>query len=132
MVLKWKSRDGWEKIERSGPKDRCSYVVRKIHSACESSCRRKETGSCCSSSLYLGLAKDPAVLLSLLQRENLSLLLEYLARALKHHLEALLALGSVLLEALNSELLNAVLDLLPATAQRGNLGALGEGGLIGR
>jgi len=109
----------------------CGDVGRKVRSAYESDCHRKETASCCSSSLYLGLAKDPTVLLRLLQRENLSLFLEYLARALKHHLEALLALGSVLLEALNSELLNAVLDLLPATAQRGNFGALREGGLIG-
>jgi len=110
----------------------CGDVVRKIRSACESDCQRKGTESCCSSSLYLGLAKNPAVLLRLLQRENLSLLLKHLARALEHHLEALLALSSILLEALNGELLNAVLDFLPATAQRGNLGALGKSGLIGR
>ena len=110
----------------------CGDVGRKIRGASEPDCQRKETGGYCSSSLYLDLAKDPAVLLRLLQRQDFSLLLEHLARALKHHLEALLALSSVLLEALNSELLDAVLDLLPATAQRGDLGALGEGGLIGR
>jgi len=41
-------------------------------------------------------------------------------------LEPLLALSSVLPEALDERILNAVLDLLPPTAQRGDLGRLLE------
>ena len=77
-----------------------------------------------SSYLGLHLAQDLAVLLQL---EQLSLFLEDLSCPLKHHLEALLAFGRVLLEALDSELLDAFLDLLPAAAERRNLCSLGEG-----
>jgi len=73
----------------------------------------------------LGLGEDRALLLQL---QQLPLLFKDFASLLKHHLKALLALGGILLEALDGELLNTVLDLLPATAQGGNLGALSEGG----
>lgn len=64
----------------------------------------------------LCVSQNLAVLLRLLELKNLPLLLEDLARPLKDHLEALLTLCSVLLEALDGKLLDAVLDLLPATA----------------
>jgi hypothetical protein len=81
------------------------------------------------STSHLGLPQDAAVLL---QRQNVSLLLEDLSRALEHHLKPLLAGLCVLLEAIDGELLDAVLDLLPPPAKRCNLGALDEVGFVGR
>lgn len=71
--------------------------------------------------LYLGLAQDRALLL---QPQDLALLLEDLSRLLEDHLKTLLALGGVLLEALDSELLDAVPNLLPASAKRRDLSSL--------
>ena len=80
-------------------------------------------------SLYPGLLQNLAVLL---QATHLALLLEHLPAHLEHHLEALFSLSGVLLEAVDGELLDVVADLLPPAAQRGDLGALVEGGLGGR
>lgn len=49
---------------------------------------------------------------------------------LQDHLEALATPGGVLLEALDGELLDAILDLLPTTTHRDNFGVLLEGGLV--
>lgn len=78
--------------------------------------------------LHLCLPQNPA---ALLQSEDLALLLEHLACALEDHLEAFLAGLRVLLEAVDGELLDAVLDLLPSSAEGCDLGALCEVGLIG-
>jgi hypothetical protein len=76
-------------------------------------------------SLYLGFPQDGAVLLEL---QQLALLLEDLSRLLEHHLEALLTPRCVLLESLDGELLDAVLDLLPASAKRRDFCSLHECG----
>lgn len=78
---------------------------------------------------HLGFPQDAAVLL---QSQDVSLFLEDLSGALEHHLETFLASLCVLLEAIDGELLDAVLDLLPPPAECCDLGALGEVGLIGR
>lgn len=49
----------------------------------------------------------------------------------KNSLEALAALGGVLAKAIHADLLDAVLDLLPAAAERDDLGRLVEIGLAG-
>lgn len=74
----------------------------------------------------LCVSQNLAVLLRLLELEDLSLLLKDLARPLEDHLETLLALCGVLLEALDSKLLDAVFDLLPATTERCNLSSLSK------
>lgn len=74
------------------------------------------------------LPQYPAVLL---QSQNIPLLLEDLPGALKDHLEAFLAGLRVLLEAVDSELLNAVLDLLPPSTESCDFGALCEVCLVG-
>lgn len=80
--------------------------------------------------LQLGLLQDLGLLL---QPQQLALVGEDLTSALQYHLEALASAHGVLLEALDGELLNAVLDLLPAATQGRDLGALGEGRLrVGR
>jgi hypothetical protein len=75
---------------------------------------------------HLRLPQDLALLL---QAQDLALLLEHLSRLLQDHLKALFAPGCVLLESLDCELLDAVLDLLPASAQGRDLCSLREGGL---
>lgn len=77
----------------------------------------------------LCFSQDAAVLL---QGQDLSLFLEDLSRTLKHHLKTLFTSLRVLLKAINSELLDAVLDLLPSSAERCDLGALGEICLVRR
>lgn len=57
------------------------------------------------------------------------LLREDFAGDSEHPLEALAALGRVLAEPVNSDLLDAVLDLLPATAHGDDFGRLVEDGL---
>ena len=83
----------------------------------------------CTDALHLCLPQDPA---ALLQREDLALLLEHLTCALENHLETLLAGLRILLETIDGELLDAVLDLLPSSAEGCDLGALCEVGLVGR
>lgn len=78
---------------------------------------------------HLRLPQDAAVLL---ECEYFPLLLEHLSGAFENHLETLFARLCVLLEAVDSELLNAVLDFLPPSAESCDLGSLSEVGLVGR
>jgi hypothetical protein len=78
------------------------------------------------SSSHLRLPQDLALLL---QAQDLALLLEHLSRLLEDHLEALFASCCVLLEPLDCELLDAVLNLLPASTQGRDLCSLRECGL---
>lgn len=84
-------------------------------------CAKYAARSSATGSSHLGLPQNLALLL---QPQNFALLLENLARLLEDHLEALLALGGVLLEALDSKLFDAVPDFLPASAERCDLGSL--------
>ena len=76
---------------------------------------------------HLCLPQDPTVLL---QSQFVRLLLEHLPGPFKYHLEALLACLCVLLEAIDSELLDAVLNLLPPSAECCDLCPLGETCLV--
>ena len=69
------------------------------------------------------------VVLRLCKRLLLALLRESLPGDSEDSLEALAALSGVLAEALDSDFLDAVLDLLPATAHGNDLGRLVEVGL---
>src|SRR4051794_22272691 len=65
-----------------------------------------------------------------LERQPRALLLPHLPRTLQHNLEALAAQQRVLLEPVAAEALDARLDLAPAAAQRRDLGALLEAGVL--
>jgi hypothetical protein len=79
--------------------------------------------------LYPGLLQDLGLLLQLY---HLALVGKHFSGALQDHLESLLTPEGILLEALNGELLDAVLDLLPSTDDGCDLGALMEDGLCVR
>lgn len=57
---------------------------------------------------------------------------ENLSAHLEHHLKALATLDGVLLETLDSKVLDAVLDFLPATAEGSDLSRLLEDGAVCR